>query len=646
MRDYADAAVLFSGWLNVSVPEAGATARAALISPWRADVLVAATYLPHECSTDRCVRERLVGLGPLSAVRIDPMLTVAQLNGLVVRSPHWRSIALRFRRNATYLGVHWSSPLLGDPRLSVLRELHDYSRAHALLVHHEATARGGRRYARIIHSRMEYRWLAPHPPPRLLQLSEKLIWVPSGEAYSGVNDRHAVMARSVANVYFRRLDLLLSRSNPDPVKLLGWSVLLSAGPERLLAAVLRAFGISIATFPSTMLLGCCSSGSGSSCFSSYCVRHPTIYLRPLMARPGASRNAEHALRLANSIEGKYKLEMVLAAAHAQALSCPGASFAKSVAWGRNQRGASSSVGVVVQLLGPPLGLLADWHPDMVARRQMRRKLSVASTSASNPRARQYRQKGGLAVAAHPVAQRSETRGMLAWSSALQSAWVTPVEAPKAQARRWRWRLLRHQRMVATGPPQNISRPPSSVPSMTSRAEAALGDVGSPEAEPNREGVVPLLPVTCPDYPRQWWPRNATVGHCGSVEPPGTCTDGSKGRFPAFRVRRLNGHPVALSDCARLCARCERCAYISVSLAADTAACHWYAEEECDSLLGNTDHDHDHDGQRSRHLHAAGGTSKASETESDGSEDFVTISLLDALRNDVLCKVKYGEHSCS
>ena len=56
-------------------------------------MLVAATYLPHECSTDRCVRERLVGLGPLSAVRIDPMLTVAQLNGLVVRSPHWRSIA-------------------------------------------------------------------------------------------------------------------------------------------------------------------------------------------------------------------------------------------------------------------------------------------------------------------------------------------------------------------------------------------------------------------------------------------------------------------------------------------------------------------------------------------------------------------------
>ena len=107
MRDYADAAVLFSGWLNVSVPEAGATARTALISPWRADVLVAATYLPHECSTDRCVRERLVGLGPLSAVRIDPMLTVAQLNGLVVRSPHWRSIALRFRRNATYLGVHY-----------------------------------------------------------------------------------------------------------------------------------------------------------------------------------------------------------------------------------------------------------------------------------------------------------------------------------------------------------------------------------------------------------------------------------------------------------------------------------------------------------------------------------------------------------
>jgi len=55
------------------------------------------------------------------------------------------------------------------------------------------------RYGRIVHTRLDLQWLRPHPPLRLLAASQA--WVPSGEDYyGGLNDRHAVLSRTQAEV--------------------------------------------------------------------------------------------------------------------------------------------------------------------------------------------------------------------------------------------------------------------------------------------------------------------------------------------------------------------------------------------------------------------------------------------------------------
>jgi hypothetical protein len=50
------------------------------------------------------------------------------------------------------------------------------------------------RYDRFIITRSDFFWLCPHPP--LSVLDQDAIWVPDGEDYGGVNDRHLVASRS------------------------------------------------------------------------------------------------------------------------------------------------------------------------------------------------------------------------------------------------------------------------------------------------------------------------------------------------------------------------------------------------------------------------------------------------------------------
>ena len=69
--------------------------------------------------------------------------------------------------------------MLGSVRLHVLRQLHDIRRCLRLLGDTEAAK--GRPYERVVHTRLEYVWLRPHPP--LALLSRHAVWVPSGEDY-------------------------------------------------------------------------------------------------------------------------------------------------------------------------------------------------------------------------------------------------------------------------------------------------------------------------------------------------------------------------------------------------------------------------------------------------------------------------------
>ena len=151
-------AVLFSGWLGVSVPKRGATARQHLIEVLAADVFVAGTWQSTDFSAEpncamtptarrACYLRRLQALLPLTALRIDRQLSIEELQHRVSRAPIWPWLKKHFNENASQLlqGVSIWAPVLGNRKLSVLRELHDYSRALTLVEEHERSR--GRPYA-------------------------------------------------------------------------------------------------------------------------------------------------------------------------------------------------------------------------------------------------------------------------------------------------------------------------------------------------------------------------------------------------------------------------------------------------------------------------------------------------------------------
>ena len=282
----ASIAVLYSGWLSVHVPEQGLDARHNLVDILGADVFVAGTYLPserQECQRQRaargnlesaiyrCLFRRLKGLRPFARARADPMLTTSELHRRVARSPHWKLVSGRFDPRATMDGVNVFAPVLGNGNLSVLRELHDYHRALRLVEAHEAQRRGARRYARLVFSRLEFEWLAPHPPIELFEPASA-VWLPSGGVSGGLNDRHALLSRAAADVYMRRWQLLLS---PQLLHHVPLRVVLAGGPEDFLREVLASAKLLVRYFPSTFALGCCSASAlaAGRCFgSTVCIR--------------------------------------------------------------------------------------------------------------------------------------------------------------------------------------------------------------------------------------------------------------------------------------------------------------------------------------------------------------------------------------
>ena len=49
-------------------------------------------------------------------------------------------------------------------------------------------------YDRFVITRSDFAWLCPHPPLSILEPSA--IWIPDGEHYDGINDRHAIVSRT------------------------------------------------------------------------------------------------------------------------------------------------------------------------------------------------------------------------------------------------------------------------------------------------------------------------------------------------------------------------------------------------------------------------------------------------------------------
>jgi len=71
------------------------------------------------------------------------------------------------------------------------------------LIEDAETARK-RPYRFLVRTRTDLKWLANHPPASMLD--ESHCWIPEGEDYGGVNDRHAFCGRQAGDTYFRVWD--------------------------------------------------------------------------------------------------------------------------------------------------------------------------------------------------------------------------------------------------------------------------------------------------------------------------------------------------------------------------------------------------------------------------------------------------------
>ena len=238
----------------------GGMIREKLIQPLHADVLMALTQATRApCRTDACEKQRarvdadavaiarhnFEELEPIAALTLQRTPSTFEMLRMLERTAHWPALmhALTWARckripgwgelpKATayspgpYLcarlpdfGNTYLGPLLfhgvrrrrdGESNnyvgvtSHVLQQLHSLGGCLTLLRDHEHTR--GREYDRVVHSRLDYVWLMPHPPLRALDVS--FLWAPEGETYGGFCDRHAVMHRSLADVYFGRYQMI------------------------------------------------------------------------------------------------------------------------------------------------------------------------------------------------------------------------------------------------------------------------------------------------------------------------------------------------------------------------------------------------------------------------------------------------------
>ena len=287
-------AACFSTWQGRlgQTEDGGISIRRNLIDPISADVLLAVGHRTEDgCSTSqRCgIHEKLKGLQPLTHVRLYRMPTVLELTAQMERLPHWGAVVRAFqtvkvnctrrdtRRDGASstpykcTGIYKSntifSPVLGTT--FNLQELLGLRQCLHAIVAAETTLRGGRTYDRIVHSRIEFRWLYPHPP--LMLLDPAYVWLPSGEDYGGgFNDRHAVLSRRAATAYFgTRWDAILSGEvmEIDP-QLRAGAVLNSPAlqGDHYVRTVLMHAKLPVRRFASVAALRCCQG----PCFTHSC----------------------------------------------------------------------------------------------------------------------------------------------------------------------------------------------------------------------------------------------------------------------------------------------------------------------------------------------------------------------------------------
>ena len=354
-------AVCFAGLDKQEPYQAGRNIRENLIDRLGADVLLALTQLIKEdegggvnCTKQPSfrdcprahdiIREKMHGLMPITAIQLRPTSSTPQLVRMLEATPHWNTTLMdRISWSGCKRDPNWQpcktcpptpytgcklgdygnsffSPVLnqGPPR-HVLQELESQSGCLALIAQHERA--NGFTYSRVVFSRLQYHWLHPHPPLTTLA-RDNYLWVPSNENYGGLNDRHGVFSREMADAYLGRFNMLLDGRIlwVDPWMSDRWNGTTAAGTpasrfhltssERYLMMVAHSHNWTIGKFPSTMYMVCCTG----ICNTKAC--------------HGASMptGGQYSMQL----HGKYPIELLAAVTHAIAASLPGVTYARPV----------------------------------------------------------------------------------------------------------------------------------------------------------------------------------------------------------------------------------------------------------------------------------------------------------------------------
>lgn len=303
-----DVAACFASWQGRRVRDQGTGIRAHLVKPLGADVLLALAYRAADScdSIATCgVDVALAGLKPFAHVHMFPDQSSAELVAQMEQLPHWSKIVAAFNRpgrrkcarnpswhaadddsqlrpyNCTGVDVPSNSifaPVIGGThqQLPMFRSVEQCLTA---IEQHEKA--NGIAYERIVYSRLDTVWLQYHPP--LSMLNAAFVWVPNGEDhYAGVNDRHAVLNRSAANVYLRRWSQIINGST---------FAITTGNAEQFLRASLEHHQLRIRRFPNVALLDCCDQRCWTGACYARALPLPSPMLEAMRKQLASAPNA-------------------------------------------------------------------------------------------------------------------------------------------------------------------------------------------------------------------------------------------------------------------------------------------------------------------------------------------------------------------
>lgn len=265
-------AACFGGSLSFAIAGNGESVRRGVIVPLQPDVFIAGTLNGSTSDANWEARGQralasIAALGPFTSQSIIPQPTTAYLREAIERSGFLAHYQRQLSKNgegrlnpADADPRLWLptmlSPAMGNPGAHTLREFHYQSRCLGLIEAHEESR--GRKYGRVLFTRLEFEWLHPHPPLSLLD--EQLTWIQAGEDNGGITDRHWLSNRADANVLMRRWEALLDGS--ALVALHGSSDLARISPvfvssEIYLLRLIEHHSIRLGRFPGLAYLQCC-----------------------------------------------------------------------------------------------------------------------------------------------------------------------------------------------------------------------------------------------------------------------------------------------------------------------------------------------------------------------------------------------------